>query len=367
MVNNSLIHWLALSLVPGLGSKSIRQLVERFGGAEEIFAACVPGSENIGKIRSNVFAALGAPLSFYEGAEAQLQALQRYGATAVCPDDEEYSALLKTISDPPPVLYLQGRVDLLCSGCVAMVGSRAATSYGRRSAFTLAKGLAAAGVTVVSGLAMGVDGEAHRGALAAGGATIGVLGCGLDVVYPRQNAKLHAAIGREGLLVSEYFLGTRPDSFRFPARNRIIAGLSRGVVVVEAAKKSGSLITAEMGLDEGREIFAVPGQIDSFKSGGTHWLLQQGARLVSSAADILDELNVSPTTGEGMDGCEDAGLTIDPDARALFAQIDVYPVPRNELIAVSGLDAAKAAELLLILELEGMVEILAGDRVRRIG
>ena len=365
MVNNSLIHWLALSLVPGLGSKSIRQLVDCFGGAEEIFAACVPGSANTEKIRANVFTALGTPKSYYEAAEAQLLALKEYGAVAVCPDDEEYSELLKTISDPPPVLYLQGRVDLLCSHCVAMVGSRAATSYGRRSSFALAKGLAAAGVTVVSGLAMGVDGEAHRGALSISGATVAVLGCGLDVVYPRQNTKLYAEIRRDGLLVSEYFLGTRPDSFRFPARNRIIAGLSRGIVVVEAAKKSGSLITAEMGLDEGREIFAVPGQIDSFKSGGTHWLLQQGARLVSSAEDILTELGVTANDETG--GKAAAELNVDSDARALFNQIDVYPIPRNELISVSGLDAAKAAELLLILELEGMVEILAGDRVRRIG
>ncbi len=366
MANNSLIHWLALSLVPGLGSKSIRQLVDRFGGAEEVFAACVPGSENSEKIRANVFTALGTPESLYEEAETQLQALKKHGAAVVCPDDAEYSRLLETISDPPPVLYLQGRIDLLCSQCVAMVGSRAATSYGRRSSFTLAKGLAAAGVTVVSGLALGVDGEAHRGALAAGGATVAVLGCGLDVVYPRQNAKLHAAIRRDGLLVSEYFLGTRPDSYRFPARNRIIAGLSSGVVVVEAAKKSGSLITAEMGLDEGREIFAVPGQIDSFKSDGTHWLLQQGARLVSSADDILAGLDIYRSAGGEAVESGAVEQNVDPDARALLTGIDVYPVPRNELIAASGLDAAKAAELLLLLELEGLVEILAGDRVRRI-
>jgi DNA processing protein len=221
---------------------------------------------------------------------------------------------------------------------------------------------------VVSGLASGIDSEAHKGALSVQGATVGVLGCGLDVVYPRQNSGLYEQVRREGLLVSEYPLGTRPDGFRFPARNRIIAGLSKGVVVVEAAKKSGSLITAEMALEEGREVFAVPGQIDSFKSDGAHWLLQQGAKLVQSAEDILVELSCGmeeTVPGErSQAGFSESG--IDPEARELLQAIDVYPGSRNGLIAASGLGPAKVTELLLLLELEGLIEMLPGDEIRRI-
>lgn len=366
MAVSSLIDWMALSLIPGLGSRSIWQLVKRFGGVDDLFAACIPGTENVANIRKKVFSTLADPDPFRAQAISKLKALKKYNAVAVCPDDKEYPELLKTITDPPAVLYLQGRVDLLQSECVAMVGSRAATAYGKRSSFSLAEKLASAGLTVVSGLAMGIDGEAHRGALSVGGATIAVLGCGLDIVYPRQNKNLYEKIRKDGLLVSEYFLGTSPDSFRFPARNRIIAGLSRGVVVVEAAKKSGSLITAEMGLEEGREIFAVPGQIDSFKSGGTHWLLQQGAKLVSSVDDILFEFDTYWKDDEGTGNERLAELQFDPELLEFLGQIEVYPCSRNELISKSGLDTSKVAELLLILELEGAVDILPGDQVRRI-
>ena len=369
MADKSVIDWMVLSFVPGLGSRGVQQLINRFGTPAAVFSACQKGLDKGSGVRQNVIAILANPAPLREKASSQLQRLQSGGAEAICLDDDTYPHLLQEIADPPPVLYVQGRTELLGSPCVAMVGSRAATGYGRRSGFSLARDLASAGVTVVSGLALGIDGEAHSGALSIQGATIGVLGCGLDVVYPRQNAGLYEQIRRDGLLVSEYPLGTRPDGFRFPARNRIIAGMCRGVVVVEAAKKSGSLITAEMAMDEGRDVFAVPGQIDSFKSGGTHWLLQQGAKLVQSAEDILVELGACP---QGPDS-EPAGQgpapepDIDPDARKLLQAIDVYPCPRNELIATSGLGPAKVAELLLLLELEGLVELLPGDEIRRIG
>jgi DNA processing protein len=274
MADSPVIDWMALSFVPGLGSRSIRRIINRFGTPAAVFSACKKGLDKSTGIRKDVAENLANPAPFRERALSHLQRLRTGGAEAICPDDDDYPPLLSKVADPPPVLYVQGRSDLLLSSCVAMVGSRAATAYGRRSGFSLARDLAGAGITVVSGLAAGIDSEAHRGALSAQGGTIGVLGCGLDVVYPKQNSGLYERIRKDGLLVTEYPLGTRPDGFRFPARNRIIAGMSRGVVVVEAAKKSGSLITAEMALDEGREVFAVPGQIDSFKSGGTHWLLQ---------------------------------------------------------------------------------------------
>jgi len=368
MADNSVIDWMALSFVPGLGSKGIRQIVNRFGSPAAVFLACKKGLVKGTGIRKDVLAALANPVPLREKAHVQLQRLQTGGAKAICRDDANYPHLLNQIADPPPVLYVQGRVELLRSPCMAIVGSRAATGYGRRSAFSLARDLASAGVTVVSGLALGIDGEAHSGALSIQGATIGVLGCGLDTVYPRQNSGLYEQIRKRGLLVSEYLLGTRPEGFRFPARNRIIAGMSHGVVVVEAARKSGSLITAEMALDEGRDVFAVPGQIDSFKSGGTHWLLQQGAKLVQSADDILVELggHCEKPGSESAARLPGPEPDIDPDARKLLQIIDVYPCPRNELIAASGLGPAKVAELLLLLELEGLVELLPGDELRRI-
>lgn len=368
MSRKSIIDWMALSFIPGLGGRTCLQLIERFGSPQAVFSACANGGDACRGISKKILVSLSSPGSFREQAKSLVGRLETGGAAAVCLDDIEYPALLKEISDPPTVLYVQGKVELLNSWSIAMVGSRAATGYGKRVAYSLAQGLAESGVTVVSGLASGIDGEAHSGALSVQGKTIGVLGCGLDVVYPRQNAKLYEQIRAEGLLVTEYPLGTRPDGFRFPARNRIIAGLSDGVVVVEAARKSGSLITAEMALEEGREVFAVPGQIDSFKSSGSHWLLQQGAKLVQSVEDILVECGgewaaplVKRKSSAGL-----SSVNIDPESSKLLEEIDVYSCSRNELIARTGLGSAKVAELLLLLELEGLIEMLPGDEVRKI-
>lgn len=367
MSESSVIDWMALSFVPGLGGKGTRQLLTRYGTPNEIFVAARDGRAKKDLIRKNVLNGLLHPDPLREKAESELKRLQRGGAKALCLDDVEYPQILQEIADPPIVFYVQGRIELLTTLCLAMVGSRAATSYGKRCSFTLARDLATAGITVVSGLASGVDSEAHGGALSVQGATIGVLGCGLDVVYPKHNSKLYDQIRRDGLLVTEYPLGTKPDGFRFPARNRIIAGLSRGVVVVEAARKSGSLITAEMAIDEGRDVFAVPGQIDSLKSDGTHWLLQQGAQLVQSAADICAEIGAGSSVKQVEEGSQERILSmLDPISAELLAAIDVYPCSRNDLIAKSGLGSAKVAEVLLLLELEGLVEILPGDEVRRI-
>jgi len=365
MAENSVIDWMALTFIPGLGNKTIQQLVERFGSPKALFAACAEGGESCAVIKKNLCSSLARPAPFREKAKALLQRLHTGSAVALCPDDECFPTLLTEISDPPAVIYAQGKVELLQSPCIAMVGSRAATGYGRRSAYTLARQMAESGVTVVSGLALGVDGEAHKGALSVQGNTIGVLGCGLDVVYPRNNAQLFEQIRTNGLLLTEYPLGTRPDGFRFPARNRIISGLCSGVVVVEAAKKSGSLITAQMALDEGREVFAVPGQIDSFKSSGTHSLLQQGAKLVQSVDDIFVECGGLQLLASS-EQQDKAVSQLDPEGEKLLSLIDVYPSPRNEIIAKSGLSVARVTELLLLFELDELIEIVPGDEVRRV-
>ena len=257
---------------------------------------------------------------------------------------------------------------LMQENSVAIVGSRAATIYGRRTAYSLAGSLARFKVGVVSGLALGIDAEAHAGSLAAGGSTVAVLGCGLDVIYPQQNSDLYKKISEHGVLVSEYPLGTRPEGFRFPARNRIIAGLSQGVVIVEAAKRSGSLITAQLALDYGREVFAVPGQVDSHKSAGAHWLLQQGAKLVLRAEDIVEELpgRILSCEDEKVAGKRDKVSDLDPDAEQLLNHIEPYPQTRDQLMEHSGLSPARMSELLLFLELEELVEVLPGDKIKRV-
>ena len=363
-----ILDWVSLTLAPGLGVSGYWRLVEYLGGPERVLSASREELLRVPGIRAGQIAGFGESGPLYRKGEQELVRLAQFGGKAIIPDDEAYPKALKQTCDPPPVLYVYGRTELLNGCCLAMVGSRAASGYGRRVAFSLAARLAEASVIIVSGLAMGIDVEAHSGALSVAGGTIGVLGCGLDVVYPTQNAKIFRSIRENGALITEYPLGTRPEGFRFPARNRIIAGMSQGVVVVEAAKKSGSLITAQLALDEGRDVFAVPGQVDSFKSEGTHWLLKQGAKLVQTAEDVLEELRSERPLGKAkFPGDRSEVLpTLEPDAVVLLNSLDSTACSRDELIVKSGFPAGRVNELLLFLELDGFVEILPGDTLRRL-
>ncbi len=359
--------WIGLSLAHSIGPATFFHLVKCFGSPTKVLQASASALKTTAGLKPEHLAALADRDRLRRWAERELSALTRIGGRALICDSDEYPDQLRRISQPPPVIYVQGRTELLKAVCVAVVGSRAATSYGRRVSYKIARDLALSKVCVVSGLALGIDGEAHAGCLSADGETIGVLGCGLDVVYPRRNRQLFDQIRSRGLLVSEYPLGTQPEPFRFPARNRIIAGLSRGVLVVEASRKSGSLITVQFGLEEGREIFAVPGQVDSAKSSGTHWLVQQGATLVVTVDDILEQLSLTGTSGppeKVADG--DGRLHRDPDMAALLAIIDPYPQPRELLLQRSGLPPARVNEMLLTLELEGLVELVPGDEIKRV-
>lgn len=364
-MKNSLLASIALSFAKGLGAKGYWRLVEVFGTPEEVLK--YPPAElqfRTGLQTRQVEGIL--PETLLKQATAELEKHASKNIKAFIPTDSEYSALLKEIPDPPPVLYVQGDCSLLNDVAVAVVGSRSSTSYGRRVAAKISYDLAAAGVTVVSGLALGIDAQAHEGALACSGKTIAVLGCGLDVIYPWQNRKLYESIRSDGLLVSEYPLGTKPDAFRFPARNRIISGMSRGVLVVEAAKKSGSLITAQLALDFNRDVFAVPGQVDSVKSEGAHWLLQQGAKLVQRVEDVLEELPIVEHAVETEPADEIAGGIQDEVAQKMLNLLDSYPVNKEELLARLDVSVGDAAELFLMLELDGLIEILPGDLIRRI-
>lgn len=363
----SALDWIRLASSSGIGLSSYWKLVNHFQHPSAVFAASPKKLQSVPGLKKNQIDAL-LDRDSEKKAGAELARLKEAGGVAVCYEDPLYPEFLKQLVDPPPVLYGLGDLSLLKYPSVAMVGSRAATAYGKRVAFSLSNHLSRYGLCVVSGLALGIDAESHRGMLDGTGATIAVLGCGLDVVYPYQNKELFHEIAARGLILSEYPLGTKPEGFRFPARNRIIAGLSRGVVVIEAARKSGSLITAQIALDYGREVFAVPGQVDSFKSEGTHWLLKQGAKLVQNGEDIIEELSL----GEHQKGAQESvdvpgkSLNIDPDALRLLEIIDCYPQLRQTIIEKSGMPSSRISELLLFLELEGLIELLPGDKLCKI-
>jgi len=369
---SALVHWLTLTLLPGCGAGSIRKLVDYFGAPKAALAATKQQWMDVPGLSVKQLEGFDSIAECRQKAGSIVARAAALGVHVLCVDDAHYPELLLEIPDPPIVLYCLGNTQLLHSTCVAMVGSRSATGYGRRIARSFAEGVARAGVTVVSGMALGIDSESHLGALQAGGGTIGVLGCGIDVVYPRQNSALYQQVRSCGLLMSEYPPGTRPEGFRFPARNRIIAGLSRGVVVVEAARKSGSLITAQLGLDFGREIFAVPGQVDSYKSEGAHWLLQQGAQLVMGHGDILDVLTggyhpsgAGPLGDGATEERPELPVELEPDALLLLNQLEPYPVSREEVAVKVDFSQARLSELFLYLELEGVIEMGPGDMVRR--
>ena len=361
------LNWLSLSLVPGLGLGGAWRLLDHFKNPTAVFAATLSELSKVEGMRKSQLKGLLSGTDWYKKAEHEHKRLQSFGGHLLSYDSPLYPPLLQQLVDPPLLLFVLGKPEILSQTSIAIVGSRAATAYGRRTSYQLGKALAGYSYSVVSGLALGIDTQAHRGALSGGGNTVAVLGCGLDIVYPKLNRSLYEEIAGHGAIVSEYPLGTRPEGFRFPARNRIIAGLSAGVVVVEAAKRSGSLITAQIALDIGRDVYAVPGQVDSFKSEGAHWLLQQGAKLVVSAADIAEEYGspVSARGGEDKKISKNNG-ELDPDASALLQYIEPYAMNREDLIVHSGMVPARVSELLLFLELEGLIEMLPGDRLRRI-
>jgi len=362
---NNLQARLTLHLTPNLGEVGCKRLLEVFGNASNVFAARPAELLRVKGVQKSALAVLAHKPPF-AAMEKEMAATAALGIKIICFEDPEYPPLLRAIFKPPGILYLRGRFELLNTPAVAIVGSRAATAYGLKVARQMAADLSCRGMLVVSGMAMGIDTAAHAGSLAKGAPTIAVLGCGVDVVYPRQNTKLYGNIIQKGLVVSEYPLGTPPEGFRFPARNRIISGMAMGVVVVEAAKKSGSLITARMALEEGREVFAIPGRIDSFKSAGTHHLLQEGAKLVNTVDDILEELPVAAVPDGAASGEQaqepDLLAGLPPEAAKVFKSLDAYPEAIDNLVVKSGLPVAKINEIMLLLEIRGLVQMAPGSK-----
>jgi DNA processing protein len=282
------LHWLALRLVPGLGARSAGKLLDRFRSPQAIFRASRTELEGAG-LSGAVAQSIASGCTF-EDAAAQQEKMAEAGAAAIPLGDPRYPRPLREIFDPPILLYVRGCQELLDSLKLAVVGTRRATPYGLAASERLSADLAHAGLTIVSGMARGVDAAAHKGALAAGGGTVAVLGCGVDVLYPVENRKLMAEIAAKGLIVSEFPMGTAAFPQNFPIRNRIISGMSLGVLVVEGAQYSGSAITARLAMDQGREVFAVPGNITSKLSWCPNLLIKQGARLVQDWNDVISEL-----------------------------------------------------------------------------
>ena len=352
---DDLDFWIALTRVSGIGPRRFDLLIQSFGSGRAIWEADAGKLAAAGLDRRSVEAIIATRRKVDPTLEQQH--LRRMGAVAVPRGDERYPTRLAEIYDPPPVLYVKGELDSPETPAVAIVGTRGATSYGKMAAEQLARGLAGAGVTVVSGLAMGVDGAAHRGALEAGGRTIAVLGNGLDRVYPSNHTRLAEQIAGQGALVTEFPLGTKPDATNFPRRNRIISGLSSGTLVVEACERSGALITAAFATDQGRDVLAVPGSIFSPASRGTNNLIRDGATPVTSAEDVLAELAPSRVTRQLT--VEDI-LPLDETERSLLNVLTVEPLHIDEIARAASLPMSIVSATLAMMELKGVARQTGG-------
>ena len=363
--------WFRLLETPGSGRDSARALLTHFGSPEAALSASIHARQAVvpaaaatalAGVPAEVQARLDAALAWLAGADAEPR-------DAIVIGDPRYPPLLLEAPDAPLLLYMQGRAELLAAPSIAIVGSRNPTAQGIENARAFAEHLSRAGFTIVSGMALGIDGAAHDGALGGAGKTIAVVGTGLDRVYPARHRALARRIAKDGLIVSEFAIGTPALPQHFPIRNRIIAGLARGTLVVEAAVQSGSLITARLAVESGRDVFAIPGSIHSPQSRGCHVLIKQGAKLVDSAADIVDEL---PLAGAATAGATAPRRPVaQPSAAAsadawLLDALGYDPIDLDALIARTGRGAAELSARLLELELAGRVARLAGQRYQRV-
>lgn len=378
---DDILDWLTFLALPGPGRVLSRRLLAAFDTPGRVLAAgkAVSQVQGVGRSIVNLFSSPSRLDKARFRAEKEYSRIRKKNIRLLCCDDPLYPSLLLNTHDYPLLLYCSGDIDLLNLPAVAVVGSRMPTDYGKNVAASLARQLAGKGLVVVSGLAKGVDGRAHIAALEGGGKTTAVLGCGLDLVYPSEHRVLYQQIAEQGLLISEYPLGTPPQGFRFPERNRIVSGLSLGVLIVEAAVRSGALITARLALEQNREVFAVPGRIDSPKSEGTHSLLRQGATLVRSVDDILEELPpLIPFSA--ITSCSDGNISSAPaeskpeklpddlsvDEKKLISCLQESSTDIEQLSEQTALPLSTLHGVLLGLELRGLIRQLPGQQYVRL-
>ena len=372
MVTDDYLGWLALALTPGLGARMAGKLLRDFGSPDAIFNASLTTLEGRG-LPAAVAQAIHARQPLSDAAKELAQA-QAAGCRLLTWDEPEYPSRLREIYDPPTLLYVLGNIEVLSRNLIAIVGARRPTPYGNQMAERLGRDLAARGVAVVSGLARGIDACAHRGALSANGTTIGILGCGIDVVYPKENKKIFEEIQQRGAIVSEFPMGTFPAPQNFPIRNRIIAGMSLGVVVVEGAQYSGSLITARLAMEFGREVYGVPGNATQPSSFGPNQLIKQGAKLVTSWEDVIEELP-TPIRAElvpvELANCEERTLLVQeslgPLERPIYQLLSTDEARHvDELIEKSGLTSSEVLATLFDLELKGVIRQLPGKQFLKV-
>ncbi len=350
MTNQDLKYWVGFSLIPRIGRVKLSRLESHFGNMEAAWRANPAELSHAGLDKGSVNAIVNGRPKI--SLEEEMEKLERHGIKAFTCRDEGYPARLKQIYDYPPILYVKGTILPQDEWCLAIVGTRKATVYGRQAAEEIAADLARNKITIVSGLARGIDSIAHRGALEAGGRTIAVFGCGLDIVYPSENASLAQTIADNGALISEFPLGAEPRRENFPLRNRIMSGLSLGVLVVEAGDTSGAMITARLALEQNREVFAVPGSILSPTSRGTNNLIQEGAKLIRDYTDILEELNLRAVAHQ----IEVKEVIPASDTESLLLkQLSAEPTHIDEVCRSSGLPIATVSSTLAMMELKGMV------------
>jgi DNA processing protein len=351
---DELKYWVAFSRIPGVGRVRLSQLKEYFGSLRDAWKAPEGKLKQTGLDSRSIDGLL--TLRSRISPDAEVEKLERFRVGAFICEDPLYPARLKQIYDYPPVLYVRGTPPAEDEPCLAIVGTRRPTIYGRQVTEEIVSDLARSKVAIISGLARGIDSVAHRTALDAGGTTVAVFGSGLDIVYPGENAKLAQAILEQGALVSEYPLGVKPKPEYFPLRNRIMSGLSLGVLVVEAGEKSGALITAHQAVEQNREVFAIPGSILSPASQGTNRLIQEGAKLVRNYTDILEELNLTVVVQQAeIKGFFPAGQSPTcPSESAVLSQLSSEPNHIDEICRRSGLPMPEVSSTLAMLELKGM-------------
>jgi DNA processing protein len=354
------VDWLALHLIPGLGNMAFRSLLDRFGDPAEVFRAKLADLAQVEGLRKQVAQRI-LERAFSQDPQKVLRDVEKLGARVVIFSDPAYPEPLREIHDPPMVLYIKGAAIPGKATFVAMVGSRTSTPYGVKTAESLAQGLARRGLGIVSGLARGIDSAAHWGCIEGRGFSVGVLGTGIDVVYPPSNKKLFDIMGEKGAVITEFPPETPPEPKNFPIRNRLISGLSRGVIVVEATMKSGSLITASMALEQGREVFAVPGSVHSFKSKGCHFLIKQGAKLVENADDVLDDLGLNYTYAAKKDSYAEPPLPpMEDNEKKVYDLIGDYPVHIDDIVREGNMEPGTASAVLMRMELKGIIRQLPG-------
>lgn len=374
------VDWIALNMVRGIGPRTANLLLDKFGSPANVFTSSRQTLKAEG-LKPEIIKELHNK-EILEQAQTELERLEAMGGYAITLEDETYPALLREIYDPPIVLYIRGNLEAACARpCLAIVGSRRCSTYGSNAATSLARDLAEHGITIISGLARGTDASAHRGALEGKGKTIGVIGTGLDNQYPKEHDKLAAEIAENGAVVSEFPLGTPPLAQNFPYRNRVISGLSLGVLVVEATENSGSLITARLATEQGREVFAVPGNITSATSFGPNFLIKDGAKLVQYWRDVVEELplevreallgnaEIESTSKVGKKAKNNSvekqpafdEVIFSEDARRLLEFISAdEPQHIDQLLISSGLNSSALMSALLDLEMKDRIRELPG-------